>query len=184
MRTDTLPNITGMPENWTVTGPRDPQLVRADWNPVEPIGIDGVNAKQITNVLTSDGYLTEIWRSDWGLDERGVAQIFQRVIEPGGVSGWHAHGDTFDRLFCAYGRVRLGLYDGRADSPTHGQSAAIRLGRERPAIVVVPPGVWHAVANVGSEPAVFVNAVDRAYAYDDPDHYRVPIDSPQIPVAF
>jgi dTDP-4-dehydrorhamnose 3,5-epimerase len=173
-----------MTSNWTVSGPKDPQLVSPDWNPVEPLGIDGVTAKQITNVLTNDGYLTEIWRADWALDGGAIGQVFQRVIEPGGVSGWHAHGETVDRLFCAFGRVRLGLYDARQDSPTHGRSAQLRLGRERPALVIVPPGVWHAVANVGTEPAVFVNAVDHAYTYDDPDHYRVPIDSPQIPVAF
>jgi dTDP-4-dehydrorhamnose 3,5-epimerase len=173
-----------MTSNWTVIGLKDPQIVRPDWDPIEPLGIDGVTAKQIANVLTNDGYLTEIWRADWALDDRGVGQVFQRVIEPGAVSGWHVHAVTVDRLFCAYGRVRLGLYDGRNDSPTLGRSAQIRLGRERPALVVVPPGVWHAVANVGTDPAVFVNAVDQAYTYDDPDHYRVPIDSPQIPISF
>lgn len=173
-----------MDVNWSVTGPKDRQIVRPDWSPLEPLGIDGLIAKQITNVLTDNGYLTEIWRDDWALGDHGVGQVFQRVIEPGGVSGWHAHALTIDRLFCAYGRVRLGLYDGRRDSPTHGNSAQLRLGRERPALVIVPPGVWHAVANIGNDPAIFMNAVDRAYSYDDPDHFRIPIDSPQIPFVF
>jgi dTDP-4-dehydrorhamnose 3,5-epimerase len=165
-------------------GQRDAQLVRPDWEPIEPLGIDGVEVHPITSVLTDSGYLTEMWRDDWNLDHAGVSQVFQRVLEAGAVSGWHAHADTTDRLFCAWGRIRVGLYDGRSDSPSHGRYAQIRMGRERPALIVVPPGVWHAVANIGHDPALLLNAVDRAYDYVEPDHFRVPIDSPQIPHRF
>jgi dTDP-4-dehydrorhamnose 3,5-epimerase len=44
--------------------------------------------------------------------------------------------------------------------------------------------VWHAVKNIGSGPAVLLNAVDVAYDYEDPDHYRLPYGTEQIPVEF
>ena len=141
-------------------------------------------AHQITNVLTRNGSLTEVWRRDWKLDDLPVGQVFQRILEPGATSGWHAHAVTTDRLFCASGRILLALYDARIDSRTHCKAIDFRLGMERPAVVVVPPGVWHGVKNIGSLPALFLNIVDVAYDYEDPDHYRLPIDTPLIPYEF
>jgi dTDP-4-dehydrorhamnose 3,5-epimerase len=166
---------------WSIEGPKDRQLVRPDWSPADPVAIEGVVAKQITSVLTNNGYLTEIWRVDWHLDRLGVDQVFQRVLDPGAASAWHSHRLTTDRLFCATGRLLVALYDARCDSPTHGNVADFRLGVERPAAIVVPPGVWHGVRNLGHMPAVVLNAVDVAYDYEDPDHYRLPMDTPLIP---
>ena len=168
-------------DTWLVTGHKDPQLVRPDWTPAEPIGIEGVVAREVSNVLTDNGCLAEVWRADWELDDLGVAHVFQRTLDPGTVSAWHAHRVTTDRLFCATGRLRVALYDGRTTSPSSGRGATVRLGGERPAVVVVPPGVWHGVRNIGPGPALLLNAVDIAYDYEDPDHYRLPADTPQIP---
>ena len=77
---------------WSVEGVKDRQLVRPDWSPAEPVAIEGVTAKQITSVLTDNGYLTEMWRPEWNLDQLGVGKVFQRVIDPGSASGWHAPG--------------------------------------------------------------------------------------------
>ena len=167
--------------HWSIHGEKDPQLVRSDWTEVGDGGIEGVVAFQMANVLTDNGYLTEIWRPDWVLDGQPVGQVFQRVLQPGAASGWHVHATTLDRLFCSVGRLRVALFDGRLDSPTHGLVADYRLGRERPATIVIPPGVWHGVRNIGTEPASLLNVVDVAYDYDDPDHYRLPLDTPSIP---
>jgi dTDP-4-dehydrorhamnose 3,5-epimerase len=61
---------------------------------------------------------------------------------------------TTDRLFCGIGRLKVTLYDAREAAPTHRASAVYRIGLERPAVVVVPPGVWHEVRNVGEDTAV------------------------------
>jgi dTDP-4-dehydrorhamnose 3,5-epimerase len=176
-------SASGPTADWSLVGPKDRQLVGPDWAPTNPIRIEGVVAKHIMNVLAADGYLTEIWRSEWELDGLGVGQVFQRVIDPGCASGWHAHGLTTDRLFCSSGRIHLGLYDGRRSSSSHRNVADFWFGSEWPAVVVVPPGVWHAVRNVGTSPAVYVNVVDVAYDYVDPDHYRLPLDTPLIPIS-
>jgi len=96
--------------DWMTSGVQDGRTITPDWMPIETSGIDGVVAKEIRNVPTGNGALTEIWRSEWRIDSGPVNQVFQRTIDPSSVSGWHAHAATTDRLFCATGRIRLSLY--------------------------------------------------------------------------
>jgi dTDP-4-dehydrorhamnose 3,5-epimerase len=171
-------------EEWLLPGAvRDRQTITAQWDPTEQQLIDGVEVRQVANVPKQNGYLTEMYRADWKIGP-AVAQVFQVVLVPGGISAWHAHESTFDRLFVATGVVRIVLYDARSGSPTQGVINDFRFGGVRPALVLVPPRVWHGVMNIGGAPAVLMNMPDRAYHYEDPDHWRVPADSPEIPFRF
>ena len=163
------------------TGEPDAQTTDRDWKFVEGPTIEGVAIKEILPVATSTGTVTEVFRVDWLLDEAPVGQVFQRSLYPGAVTGWHAHARTLDRLFCAIGTIRLSLYDGRTASRTFGSVWHRLIGAARPAIVVVPPGVWHGVVTVGPDTAVLLNVVDHAYEYESPDHWRLPPDSELIP---
>jgi dTDP-4-dehydrorhamnose 3,5-epimerase len=169
-------------EDWIVRGEPDRPSVDENWTPVGLPEIDGVVAKEIRPVPLGNGCLTEVWRSEWGLDGLGVGQVFQRLLDPGVVTEWHAHSRTTDRLFCAVGRIRLSLYDGRRSSPTSGIIWQRVFGQDRPVLVVVPPGVWHGLAVLGATPALILNVVDQAYSYDGPDHERLPRDTPHIPL--
>jgi dTDP-4-dehydrorhamnose 3,5-epimerase len=143
--------------------------------------IDGVEVRELANVLMENGSLTEIFRDDW--QPGAVARhVFQRLLPAGGVSAWHAHAATVDRLFCGYGTVRLTLYDGRENSPTRGRANVFRTGRERPQLIIIPPGVWHAVANIGVGDALLINAASRPYDHSQPDHWRPAPGSDEIPV--
>jgi dTDP-4-dehydrorhamnose 3,5-epimerase len=161
--------------------PPDAQTTDRDWKIVEGASIAGVVIKEILPVVTSTGTVTEVFRSDWLLDEAPVGQVFQRSLHPGVVTGWHAHAHTIDRLFCATGTIRVSLYDGRTRSETFGSVWHRLVGAARPAIVVIPPGVWHGVVTVGPDTAMLLNVVDRAYDYESPDHWRLPPDSELIP---
>ena len=165
------------------SGRADRQTVDRDWNFVGQSGIEGVTCKEIRPVTTTHGTLTEIWRPEWGLDERAVGQVFQSLLDLGTVTDWHAHVQTTDRLFCAVGRIRLALYDGRKSSPTFGSVWQRVFGQERPLLVVVPPGVWHGLRVLGTTPSLILNIVDRAYSYESPDHRRLPPDTPHIPLS-
>ncbi len=162
-------------------GTPDRQTVTADWMPIDAPAIDGVQIKEIRSVATSTGYLTEIFRKEWGLDTLPVGQVFQRTLYPGSVTGWHAHAATQDRLFCCTGSIRISLYDGRKASPSFGAVWHKIVGPLRPAVVVIPPGVWHGVTALGPETALLLNLVDKAYAFEDPDHWRLPPDTDLIP---
>ncbi|TAL24123.1 MAG: dTDP-4-dehydrorhamnose 3,5-epimerase, partial [Aquabacterium sp.] len=130
---------------WQFEGTKDRQLVTSDWLPANQAVIEGVRLRQMSNVLSDNGRLTELWRRDWQLDGEPVDQVFQKVMAPGDLSAWHAHRRTTDRLFCGYGHVKLALYDARTASATRGRLMELRMGADRPALVVIPPGVWHGV---------------------------------------
>jgi dTDP-4-dehydrorhamnose 3,5-epimerase len=173
------------PEDWTLPGmAKDKQSVTRDWQAFDQTLIDGVTVTEIKNVVTGRGYLTEIYRSEWKLEPAAVAQVFQTVLERGAISAWHAHAKTTDRLFVSTGRILIVLYDARQGSSTHGRLNQFRFGSVRPALVTVPAGIWHGVQNIANEQSVLLNLVSECYSYENPDHYRLPLNSGEIPFQF
>jgi dTDP-4-dehydrorhamnose 3,5-epimerase len=174
-----------MTDLWLLPGAvKDEQSMTAEWTSTTRPVIDGVHVREVRHVIGASGYLTEIYRADWGLDPAAVDQVFELTLGPGSVSAWHAHGDTRDRLFVADGTARIVLYDSRPGSPTRGVVGEYRTGVLRPMLIVVPPRVWHGVQAIGTVPARIVNIVDKQYEYADPDHSRLPHDTTEIPFRF
>lgn len=163
---------------------KDEPSITRDWSPSQPSLIHGVTVREMKSVLTGYGHLTEVFRTEWQPDNSHVDQIFVSTLHAGALSAWHAHGETTDRLFVVAGQIRVVLYDSRTDSPTCGMLNEIRIGEHRPSLIVIPPKVWHGVQNYLSNPAILINAVDHAYCYENPDHYRIASDSPAIPYSF
>ncbi len=174
-----------MSEDWLLAGAqRDRQSITSDWQLVNQRLIDGVQLKEVRNVIKENGVLCEVWRRSWALDELDVGQVFQVRLRSGGLSAWHAHQFATDRLFVNEGLIKVVLYDHRPGSPTHGLINEFRVGSARPALIVVPPQVWHGVQNLSDQPSALLNVVDRPYDYEAPDHWRIPADSDQIPYRF
>lgn len=174
-----------LPEDGFIEGAtKDGQSITSDWLSIQEL-ISGVKVREVKNVCKRQGgVLTEIFRVDWNLDSGTINQVFQNMLAPGEISGWHAHQKTTDRIFINNGRLRVGLYDARTGSSTYKKYNEFHFGMDRPALLVVPPGVWHAVQNNTSEPASLLNMVDQAYCYEGPDHWRLPIDTSMIPYKF
>lgn len=171
--------------NWLVAGAvKDRQSITSDWEFTNQRLIHGVVLREVKNVPKGNGSLTEIFRRDWKTDDLPIDQVFQVVLTPGGLSAWHAHEVTTDRLFVTHGLIRVVLYDAREDSPTCGVVNEFKLGSMRPGLLVIPPKVWHGVQNIGDTTGALLNLVDQAYRYEDPDHWRIPPDSPEIPYRF
>jgi dTDP-4-dehydrorhamnose 3,5-epimerase len=163
---------------------QDRQSVTSDWNSLQN-AIDGVRVREMKNVLKGGGdVLCEVFRRDWMLDDGEVDQVFQSVMNPGSISAWHVHRLTTDRLFASHGVLQIVLFDARESSPTHGRINEFRFGTARPALLIIPPGVFHGVRNISQQAAVLLNLVDRAYRYEDPDHWRLPPDTDKIPYRF
>ncbi|HKQ99854.1 MAG TPA: hypothetical protein VJT09_04225 [Pyrinomonadaceae bacterium] len=172
------------PESGWIEGcAKDQYHITPDWEPIQKL-IDGVKIKRIKNVVKENGVLTEIFRTDWALDDGEVSQVFQKILPPGGVSAWHAHQLTTDRLFVSQGLIKVVLFDARLKSPTHRLVNEFHAGPMNPALIIVPPGVWHGIQNVAQEPSCLINLVNQAYSYEDPDHWRLPVDTPKIPYTF
>ena len=165
-------------------GKPDSQSITAEWEFLQDT-IDGVKLREVRNVIKKQGgVLTEVYRNDWGLDAGEVGQIFQNLLNPRAISGWHVHRYTTDRIFINLGTMKVVLYDARADSDTFGQVNEFVLGQMRPGLLIVPPGVWHGVQNIGCELGALINIVDKAYEYEAPDHWRLPVDTDKIPYDF
>lgn len=177
--------MTSVHQDWLLPGAtKDMENITKNWQPVRQNLIDGVVIKEVRPVLTGYGHLTEIFRSEWMTECPDVDQIFATTLHPYGLSAWHAHAATTDRLFAVTGQFRVVLFDSRKDSPTCGVINEFRLGVQCPMLVVIPPRVWHGVQNYGDCTAVLINAVDHAYQYEGPDHWRVPHDSEDVPYKF
>jgi dTDP-4-dehydrorhamnose 3,5-epimerase len=160
---------------------KDEQSVTADWAVLAET-IDGVRLIEVRNVIGEAGHTTEVLRRDWFPDGRlELDQVFQVTLAGHGVSAWHVHLLTTDRLFVNAGQVKVVLYDSRPESPTQGLVNEFRLGDRRPGLVIVPAGVWHGIKNLQAGEARVLNLVDRAYEYEDPDHWRLPADTAEIP---
>ena len=167
-----------------IEGKKDVQSVDRFWEPVGQPLIEGVVVRDVRHVVKDSGHLTELYRRDWGVGPGVIEQVFQVVLLPGAVSAWHAHRTTTDHLFVVSGTQKLALFDGRETSSTTGRLNTFRIGSLRPSLVLVPPGVWHGMKNIGDSASAVINLVDAAYDYEDPDHWRVPADAPEIPFSW
>jgi dTDP-4-dehydrorhamnose 3,5-epimerase len=162
---------------------KDRAHITSDWM-VERRLIEGVRTREVRNIVTANGITTEIYRPDWDLIERGVQQAIHVSLRAGAVSAWHQHRSRWDCIMVVGGHMRIVLYDPREDSPTHDQVDVFLMSPARPTLLAVPPWVWHGVQNLAAEPSSFVNLFDRPYDYDDPDEWRLPLDTAEIPYSF
>ncbi len=144
------------------------------------IMIDGVVIKSLRVIPDDRGYLMEVLRDD---DEifAGFGQVYVTSCYPGIVKAWHAHQRQVDNICCLQGVAKLGLFDGREDSPTGGQTQSIILGHLNPVLVQIPPLVWHGFTPVSSETILMLNIPTQHYVYDDPDELRREPFDPDIP---
>ena len=142
--------------------------------------IDGVRVRPLRFIPDERGYLLEILRSDWEEFER-FGQVYMTAAYPGVVKGWHYHKGQTDHFVCVHGMAKVVLYDRRDGSPTQGEVNEFFIGERNPRLVKIPAGVVHGFKGVGQEVALIVNVPTELYNYDDPDEYRLPYDTDEIP---
>ena len=142
--------------------------------------IDGVAIKELRLLPDERGYLMEMLRAD---DEifRKFGQVYLSVAFPGVVKGWHYHKVQTDYFTIVKGMMKVVLYDGRPESPTHGEINEFFMGELNPLLITIPPGVLHGMKAIGTEPGFLVNCPTEPYSYDDPDEYRVDPNSAEVP---
>jgi dTDP-4-dehydrorhamnose 3,5-epimerase len=158
------------------------QTVTADWEPLAAPAVAGVLIKDVKNVVLRNGLLTELYRSDWFGDELQARHITLVTLLPGHVSQWHMHREQKDIVFPIRGHIKAGLFDDRESSPTYRASLTAVFNLHRPRYLFIPPGVWHALKNVGSEEAAYIVVNDCVFDYANPDDWLLPAGAPQIPV--
>ena len=142
--------------------------------------IDGVVIKPLKVIPDERGWLMEILRNDDPIFTQ-FGQVYMTTAYPGVVKGWHYHKKQTDNFTCVHGMMKVALYDAREESPTKGNLMELFIGEKNPALVTVPPGVYHGFKAIGEETAFFVSVPTLPYNYAEPDEYRLPPDTDEIP---
>ena len=158
-----------------------PQTVTQDWCPVGLDLISGVTMREVKNVVVRSGVLTELYRPEWFDPGHQVQHAAYMAMLPHSESSWHAHRRQTDIIMVVRGQLRIGLFDDRAQSPTHTKFNLFHLSIMRPTLVFVPTGVWHAVKNATPADAAYVVFNDKPYDYEDPDDWIVAAGDERIP---
>jgi len=137
--------------------------------------IEGVRRIPLTRHVDDRGYLVEVLRAtDPHFDTFG--QIYVSLCRRGVIKAWHAHQRQTDRFYVVAGTSKIGLWDGRPDSPTQGQYDQVILGEHgQHVLLIIPPMVWHGQMSL-SEATYLINLPTKVYNPDAPDELRKGLD--------
>ena len=142
--------------------------------------IQGVEIKQLARHADERGFLMELLRSDDPVFTK-FGQCYVSMNYPGVIRAWHWHKKQDDFFVVVKGMIKVGLYDLREGSPTQGETAELYLGDNNNIVVKIPVGVVHGYKTVGTEPSLLINFPSEVYNPQEPDEYRLPWDTDQIP---
>ena len=109
------------------------------------------------------------------------AQSYVSITAKGVVKAWHYHLNQTDVWFVPHGKIKVGLFDARRDSPTAGVANAIIMGGGNNISLVIPPGVYHGYLSL-TDPSVLINTTNRPY--DPADEYRAAWDDSRFGFAW
>jgi len=145
--------------------------------------IDGVETHELQVNADERGHLVEVFREDWDLYDPAPAMSYYSMSYPGVVRAWHKHlRGQVDHFVCPTGRIKVGIYDDRDDSPTQGDLDTFVIGEHDQQVIRIPGDCWHGFKTIGNEPAFLLNFPTKLYDYEDPDEERLPPDTDAIPL--
>lgn len=142
--------------------------------------IHGVRIKQLRVIPDERGRLMEMLRADDDLFIK-FGQAYLTTAYPGVVKAWHYHSRQTDNFVVVQGMMKVVLYDAREDSPTLGRVNEFFMGEHNPMLLQIPPMVYHGFKCISEREALVVNLPTEVYNYQQPDEYRVPAHSQDIP---
>ncbi|NPE27426.1 dTDP-4-dehydrorhamnose 3,5-epimerase family protein [Methanococcoides sp. SA1] len=141
--------------------------------------IEGVELKKLRVIPDERGWLMEILRNDENIFEQ-FGQVYLTTVYPNVVKAWHYHKIQTDYFACTSGMLKVVLHDGRKDSVTYGEISEFFIGEHNPALIKIPPFVHHGFKAVGTQTAHVISIPTEPYNYDEPDEYRLPVESSDI----
>lgn len=98
-------------------------------------------------------------------------QINYSVQHPGVVKAWHRHRRQADFWCVLHGSLKVA-----AMSEDGSRRWLVVGGERRPAILIIPPGLWHGAAALGDRDAGLLYYVTQEYDPASPDEERQPFD--------
>ncbi|MCP4634466.1 MAG: dTDP-4-dehydrorhamnose 3,5-epimerase [candidate division Zixibacteria bacterium] len=142
--------------------------------------IKDVAFKKLNVIPDERGRLMEMLRSDDDIFQ-SFGQAYMTTAYPGAVKAWHYHKLQDDNFVVLSGMMKVVLYDGRNDSPTKGKINEFFMGVHNPSILKIPKGVMHGFKCISDVEAMVINFPTVLYNYKQPDEYRLPAHTDEIP---
>ncbi len=145
--------------------------------------IEGVEKRDLHVNTDERGHLVELFRDDWELYDPEPAMSYYSMTYPGITRAWHRHNHgQVDHFVCPKGRIKVGIYDDRKNSPTKGEVNSFIIGEHNQKVIRIPGDCWHGFKAIGDEPVFLINMPTKLYDYEDPDEERLPYDTDKIPL--
>jgi dTDP-4-dehydrorhamnose 3,5-epimerase len=142
--------------------------------------IEGVRVKNLKVVSDERGRLMEMMRCDEPIF-RKFGQVYLTTIYPQVVKAWHYHKQQTDNICCVKGMIKLVLYDPRPESSTFREISEFFIGEHNPMLVSVPGGIYHGWKCISNDESFVVCIPTEPYDYENPDEFRLPPDTVEIP---
>jgi dTDP-4-dehydrorhamnose 3,5-epimerase len=143
---------------------------------------EGAEIRDLVTHSDERGTVCELYDDRWGFSGDPVVFAYLFTIRPGMAKGWGVHHEHDDRYAFLSGELEVALYDGREDSVTAGLESRLVLSIHHRRLLSIPRGVWHAERNIGSVDVQVVNFPTIPYDHTNPDKYRLPLDTDELPV--
>jgi dTDP-4-dehydrorhamnose 3,5-epimerase len=138
--------------------------------------IKDVKVVPLTAHVDDRGYLIEILRcTDEHFTQFGQVYLVGDMTR-GTVRAFHKHEELWDWFFISHGSAKFALRDDRPVSPTYREMQTIVTGQRNPALIVVPPGVYHGWMALEDDTQM-ISTASHVYHRERPDEVRVPPDS-------
>jgi len=138
--------------------------------------IEGVKLVNLVAHVDDRGYLIEILRAtDDHFTKFGQVYVVGDMTR-GTIRAFHKHDVLWDWFFISHGSAKFALRDDRPDSPTYEQTETYVITQRNPALLVVPPGVFHGWMSLEDDTQL-ISTASEVYNREKPDEVRVPPDS-------
>jgi len=124
--------------------------------------IDGVQVVPLKRIPDERGTIFHMLKCT-DAHFRKFGEIYFTTIYAGVIKGWHKHREMTLNYACIEGRIKLVLYDDRANSSTRHELMEIFLGPDNYSLVVIPPEVWNGMKGMSAPHALVANCATHPH---------------------
>ena len=128
--------------------------------------IQGVIITRLKKIDDERGSVMHMLRNDSEIFSK-FGEIYFSISYPKAIKAWHMHKDMILNYACVEGKLKLVLYDDRANSKTFGKIQELTLSTDDYFLVTVPPLIWNGFVNIGSNNSILANCSSVPYRNDE-----------------
>ena len=144
--------------------------------PINKATIKEVDCVPLKTNVDDRGYLTEIIHvQDLVRQKFGQVYLVGDTTQ-GIIRAYHKHDILWDYFFISHGSAKFILVDDRSESATYRHMNIFVISQRNPAVLVVPPGVYHGWMSLEDDTQM-ISTASEVYNREKPDEVRIAPDS-------